>query len=221
MTAERSCVNCGSYHCDRMEGKYPEFCVTTNTDEQLFHDALGHYTDDSDEAKMFKAAAEIEGLYYGRLTRVEETIVFAKKIGAKRIGVATCRGLINEARQFCKILRAKGFEDVFAVACKAGGLDKTEAGIPEGVKVRPGGHESICNPVAQADILNQRECDLNVIIGLCVGHDTLFIKHSEAPVTCLIVKDRVTGHNPAAPLYLTDTYYARLLSPDMPEEKPC
>ena len=63
--------------------------------------------------------------------------------------------------------------------------------------------------------------DLNVIVRLCVGHDTLFIKHSEAPVTYLIVKDRVLAHNPAGALHAMDTYYRRLLDPDLPEPRPC
>jgi uncharacterized metal-binding protein len=51
---------------------------------------------------------------------------------------------------------------------------------------------------------------MNVIVGLCVGHDMLFSKHSRAPVTTLVVKDRVTGHNPAAVLYGQNFYYKRL-----------
>ena len=56
---------------------------------------------------------------------------------------------------------------------------------------------------------------------LCVGHDTLFIKHSEAPVTYLIVKDRVLGHNPAAALYTAKFYYKRVLDEKtFPEPRP-
>jgi uncharacterized metal-binding protein len=40
-----------------------------------------------------------------------------------------------------------------------------------------------------------------VIIGLCVGHDMLFTSNSKAPVTTLIVKDRMLGHNPIIALY--------------------
>lgn len=46
-------------------------------------------------------------------------------------------------------------------------------------------------------VLNDLQTDLNIIVGLCIGHDILFTKYSEAPVTTFIVKDRVTGHNPA------------------------
>jgi uncharacterized metal-binding protein len=38
----------------------------------------------------------------------------------------------------------------------------------------------------------------------------LFAKYSRAPVTTLVVKDRVTGHNPAAVLYGQNFYYKRL-----------
>ena len=72
-------------------------------------------------------------------------------------------------------------------------------------------HEALCNPVLQARLLNKEKTDLNVIIGLCVGHDSLFIKYSKAPVTTLITKDRVLGHNPAAALYTSGFYYKRLL----------
>jgi uncharacterized metal-binding protein len=43
-----------------------------------------------------------------------------------------------------------------------------------------------------------------------VGHDILFSKYSDAPVTTLVVKDRVTGHNPVSVLYNQNFYYKRL-----------
>ena len=58
-----------------------------------------------------------------------------------------------------------------------------------------------CNPIAQAEICNKAGTQLNYILGLCLGHDILFMRNSKAPVSVLIVKDRVTGHNPAAALY--------------------
>jgi len=73
--------------------------------------------------KIAHTAAEIEGTYYGKLTRVEEIIAFAKRIGAKKIGIATCIGLMNEAKIFAKILKAKGLES-YSVICKVGSIDK-------------------------------------------------------------------------------------------------
>ena len=56
------------------------------------------------------------------------------------------------------------------------------------------------------DLLEKAGCELNVLVGLCVGHDTLFIQHSKAPVSVVLVKDRVTGNNPGAVLF---SYYHR------------
>ena len=63
-------------------------------------------------------------------------------------------------------------------------------------------------------MLNAWKSELNVMIGLCVGHDALFIRHAKAPTTMLIVKDRVLGHNPAAALYTSKFYYKRILQPN-------
>lgn len=65
----------------------------------------------------------------------------------------------------------------------------------------------MCNPILQAQDLNAAGTELNVVVGLCVGHDSLFYKYAEAPTTTLITKDRVLGHNPAAALYTAKTYY--------------
>ncbi|HCE37013.1 DUF1847 domain-containing protein, partial [Zymomonas mobilis] len=71
--------------------------------------------------------------------------------------------------------------------------------------------ERICNPVWQAKLLNKQKTELNVVMGLCVGHDSLFYRYSEAPATTLVTKDRITGHNPIAPLQGVKTYYSHLL----------
>ncbi len=205
-----SCSDCGVLNCYRQDKSFPQFCLTTNTDEKQIAEVNELYRSDEVVAKMSRAAAEIEGTYYGKLTRVEEIIAFAKRINAKKIGIATCIGLMSETKTFVKILEAKGL-DSYSIICKVGSTDKTAVGVPEELKVQQGCHESLCNPVLQAKLLNQENTDLNVIVGLCVGHDTLFIKYSDAPVTTLITKDRVLGHNPAAALYTSGFYYKRLL----------
>jgi uncharacterized metal-binding protein len=42
-----------------------------------------------------------------------------------------------------------------------------------------------------------------------VGHDTLVLKYLEKPATVLAVKDRVTGHNPLAAIYMAEGYYKK------------
>lgn len=207
---ESTCSECGQLNCYREDKRYPEFCLTEALDVEQLAEVVELYRDDGLDATLAHAAAEVEGFYYGKLTRVEETLAFARRIGARRIGIATCVGLIEETRLFAKILRIGGMEP-FTVLCKVGSVDKTEIGIAETLKIRPGGKEACCNPILQARLLNARKTDLNVIVGLCVGHDSLFMRHSEAPVTTLIVKDRVLAHNPVAALHMTKTYYSRLL----------
>ncbi len=68
---------------------------------------------------------------------------------------------------------------------------------------------AMCNPILQARLLNEAKTDLNVVIGLCVGHDSLFYKYAEAYTTTLVTKDRVTGNNPAAALYTAKSYYRK------------
>lgn len=94
--------------------------------------------------------------------------------------------------------------------CKRGGVDKTWVGLSEDDKLSPGSHESTCNPVAQAELLNTVGAELNVVVGLRTGHDTLFIIYSRAPVTYLVVKGRVAGHNPAAAIYSYSYFGSRL-----------
>jgi uncharacterized metal-binding protein len=213
---ERTCMSCGTQNCYRKEGEFPGFCLTERLDQGELAEVLDLYRDGSQVSKVAIAAAEIEGRYFGKLTRVEEIIAFAMALGARKVGIAACVGLAAEARTFAKILEVKGLES-YGVICKVGSVDKSEIGIPEELKVQPGSHEALCNPVMQARLLNKRKTDLNVIIGLCVGHDSLFMKYSKALVTTLITKDRVLGHNPAAALYTSGFYYKRLFTRDEPK----
>jgi uncharacterized metal-binding protein len=211
--SDPTCSDCGLLSCYRQDKNFPSICLTQASDPAQLAAVVETYRGEGEDARTSRAAAEVEGTYYGKLTRVEEIIAFANRIGARRIGIATCIGLIEETRIFVKVLEAHGLES-YAVLCKVGSVDKTEVGIPDDLKIMKGCHESICNPIFQAKILNEQKTDLNVIVGLCVGHDSLFIKYSDALVTTLITKDRVLAHNPAAALYTSGFYYKRLLKPE-------
>lgn len=205
-----SCADCAVVQCERYgeEDRYPDFCVTRGLREEEKEDSLIVY-DAEEERGIMKAAAEVEHEGYCRLTRLEEIMAFARKMEYERIGIATCVGLIAETRALAKVLRANGFS-VFGVACKAGSVPKTCVGI--GKECEEVGI-TMCNPVLQAQILGRENTQLNIVMGLCVGHDSLFYKHSEAPVTTLVTKDRVLGHNPCAALYTAGTYYREKLFP--------
>lgn len=155
------------------------------------------------------ALVEAEG--YCQLTRIQEIILFAKKCNFTKLGLAFCTGLANEAQIFANILRYHGFQ-VESLICKNGSISKEFINIKNGEQVRPQcKFEPMCNPIGQAKLLNERKTDLNILLGLCVGHDSLFIKYSEAPVTVFAVKDRVLGHNPLAAIYTSNSYYNKKL----------
>jgi uncharacterized metal-binding protein len=147
-------------------------------------------------AKLHKAASAIEGRYYGKETRLGEIILFAKELGYKKIGLAFCIGLSKEAKVIDEIL--SNFFEVVSVCCKACGIDKKDFDLQQ---ISSENYEVMCNPAGQAQLLNDAATQLNVLCGLCVGHDAIFAKVSDAPVTTLIAKDRVLAHNPAAAIY--------------------
>ena len=204
-----SCVDCRVVKCDDTnitDKVFPTFCLTENMNPDVLNKAMSLYEEpENKEATL--AAANVEAEFYGKLTRVEEIAEFAKKMGYKKLGIATCAGLIKESGIVAKILRNKGFE-VYGAACKVGAQKKVSVGIDPSCEVVGC---NMCNPILQALLLNEEKTDFNIIIGLCVGHDSLFMKYSDALTTTLIAKDRVLGHNPAAALYLSDSYYTRVL----------
>lgn len=147
-------------------------------------------------------------------TRIVEICEFADKMGFRRLGLAFCAGLVREAAMVEEILKERGFE-VASVLCKAGRTPKERIGLKDDEKIFQGSEESMCNPIYQAKVLNAVKTDFNILLGLCVGHDSLFFKYSEAPVTVLAAKDRVTGHNPLAAIYLSNSYYRRIREKDL------
>lgn len=145
-----------------------------------------------------------------RISRIEETAQFAEKCGYTRLGIAFCMGLREEARMLMSIFEQKGFR-VITVNCKVGRIAKEQIGLQEKEKITPPLVETMCNPIAQAKVMNAEKVDLAVLLGLCVGHDTLFFRYCRVPCTVLAVKDRLLGHNPLAALYLSKSpYYSRL-----------
>ena len=204
---KRSCVDCGILNCKTRDKEYPEFCLTTELTQETIEKVRALYEEEENN-KVSVISAQIENEFYLRYTRVEEVIEFACRMVYKKIGIATCVGLIEESRILARILRKNGFE-VYGAVCKIGSFLKTEVGVPQEDITRTGA--VMCNPIMQAEVLNQAGTDFNVVMGLCVGHDSLFYKYSEALVTTLVAKDRVLAHNPAGALYQTGAYYKKLL----------
>lgn len=198
------CVNCALKTCREPpgQGPFPGFCPTEKEPE-LLAKAQRVYQNPHcpDVRNMALAAARVEAEGYMKWSRVEETIAFAQRIGAKRLGIAYCVRLEFEAGLLYDLLAARCFDEIVSVCCKVGAMEKESIGLTDGEKVHPDHYEVACNPIAQAMLLNDAETDLNILIGLCVGHDALFIAESSAPVTVLIVKDRPNANYPALGLY--------------------
>jgi uncharacterized metal-binding protein len=199
-------------------GRGPEFCPTLNYKE-LIDEVTAAYQDP--EVKDFARLASIQEAecYANRApgpyvlqpskTRIQETVEFASRLGCRKLGLAFCGGLQKEAGMVSEVLEAAGF-GVASVACNCGGVPKEAIGLRDSEKVRIGSYETMCNPILQAEILNHEQTELNVVVGLCVGHDALFLKKARAFSTVLAAKDRVTGHNPLAAVYTLHSYYQKL-----------
>ena len=203
----KSCVDCGILNCHTRDKEYPEFCLTAELSRDTIEKVRRLYEEEENN-KVSVISAQIENEFYLRYTRVEEVIEFSKRMGYRKIGIATCVGLIEESRTLARILRKNGFE-VYGAVCKIGSFLKADVGVNEEDYCRTGA--VMCNPIMQAEVLNQAETDFNVVMGLCVGHDSLFYKYSKALVTTLVAKDRVLAHNPAGALYQAKAYYKKLL----------
>jgi len=222
MTEVSDCARCkipaNEKICFNHGGRGPSFCPTLSF-AKLVPEVLAEYRRPELEPMARMASIQEAECYANRAPgpyllqpskcRIQETIELAAKLGFKRLGLAFCAGLQSEAAMVADIFEAQGFE-VVSVACKAGGVPKEAIGLRDDQKVRMGTPETMCNPLMQAEILNRSAVGLNVLLGLCVGHDALFLKKADALCTVLAVKDRVTGHNPLAALYTSHSYYYRL-----------
>ena len=190
-----NCALCSIHACNKMElDKVPKNCPSIDVKMEEIKEIYKEHVN----FKISKAAALVVSEGYCEKTRLEEIMDFANKCEFENIGIAFCIGLANEAKVLSKVLKHNGFT-VNSVICKNGGLSKDFLDIKSNVPM--------CNPIGQAKFLNETKTDLNILLGLCVGHDSLFIKYSEAPITVFAVKDRVLAHNPLAVIYQADSYY--------------
>ncbi|MFO8192969.1 MAG: DUF1847 domain-containing protein [Bacillota bacterium] len=217
-----ACAKCsiknGERACQIKGGKGPAFCPTRNMGV-VIEKANQVYSDPVTLEFARQASIQEAECYINRdqkpyklhpsKTRLEEICEFAKKMGYNKLGLAFCGGLKREAYTLVKILESRGFE-VASVICSVGCTPKEKIGIKDSEKIYRGQFEAMCSPIAQAEILNESGTDFNILLGLCVGHDSLFFKYAKALTTVFAVKDRVLGHNPLAALYTVDSYYERL-----------
>ena len=185
-----SCIDCSINNCEERNAVHPKFCPTNSfdlADNPLLEEQLA----DEENRRMINAAAFSAHIGHREKTsHLEETIVFAKKFGARKIGIAACISLADEARAAAQVFRKQGFEVVGAI-CKIGCITFADLSVPPDER---GPEAVLCNPLYQAQVLNAENTDLNVVIGLCTGHDALFLKYADAPCTVLTAKDFKFDH---------------------------
>jgi len=199
------CDKCGGRECRTGEIMNNPNCPF-NVERMDEAGIVGMYSDEAEMA-IYRTAAKVEKETYrsveGAITpvrpRIAEVLAFCREMDIHRVGVAFCAGLFWEASRICRILESGGL-DVASVMCKCFSVEKELLGVSREHYIRPG-EEKACNPIMQAELLNKADTQLNLIVGLCLGHDILFTKHSKAMVSTLVVKDRMTGHNPIPSLY--------------------
>jgi len=225
VTEDVACARCSKVVCNtRYSDRGAENCPTL-TKKELIERVSREYEKSEIREFAYQACKQHnEGMMTlpdgGRVPsnpRVEETVQFARKMGYRKLGLAFCGALRKEAGILTQILENRGFQTVSA-CCMIGGVSVTSVGIKDEDKLGgPEAWQTMCNPLVQAEVLNGAGTDFNIMLGLCVGHDSLFLKHSQALVTVMVVKDRVFGHNPVAALYQADVFYRWLARKDAGE----
>ncbi len=211
MESNLSCMNCSVAACEYPERQKPGFYSQDCVTDTLHDEALRLHALPENHAIMQAAVKVTEDT--ANSTRVQDTIKFARLIGAERIGIATCTIMLRETRILARLLSEAGFH-VEAIGCKVDSNRRADLDLEP---LESGKGPVLCNPIMQALLLNEAKTDLNVLMGLCVGHDALFCKYSDAPTTTLVAKDFLAANNPCGVLYAADAGYRKKLAKTIDE----
>jgi len=178
------CAHCNVYACraGRIDVA-PDNCPMQGAAFPDFAELYGT----EDRLRMAYESARVEAEGYCRWTRIREVLEFSRRMGYERLGIVHCADTAELAERAGRYLTARGLETV----------------LPD--------HREHCDPQGQADLMARSATDFNVICGMCVGHEAIFIRASQAPVTALVARDARLGHNPVAALYTCRSYYQAAL----------
>ncbi len=166
----------------------------------------GRNTPNKEQLCMLDAATDIACESERTLCRLSELVYFCLEMKYSRIGIAYCVELEEPTSILAKILQR--FFKVFPVCCKIDGPGLVHPAFNDldGKDRRAKKHIS-CNPWGQAQVLNRIGTDFNILVGLCMGSDCVFMQASHAPSTALFVKDRSLANNPIGAVY--SEYYLK------------
>lgn len=149
---------------------------------------IKHYLESDSDSKILSVSSKISK----KISRLEEVSSYIDLMGIKVVGIGFCKGLQKEGEILHNYLTNRGVES-HSVICGHASIDNEQLNLR---KKNKDVFEVSCNPYGQATIMNNLKTELNIALGFCIGHDILFSQYSEAPVTTLVVKDRVNKHCP-------------------------
>lgn len=187
------CAHCDSMVCrGGLRDAGPEFCPMLGD----FPEFEKLYQEEN-RLRLAVQAALVEGEGYCRWTRIREIAEFSRKVGFGKLGLAHCPDTSEVASRAAGVLKEEGLEALLPPAAEA------------------------CAPVEQARFFETEQTELNVLTGMCVAHEALFLKSSHVPATALVARDARLRHNPAAALYTSRSYLqAELHGHWPPDERP-
>jgi len=196
-----TCAVCAKKSCLKYDHADPPANCPMHDQETLAECKKEYFEKDGGKLYLSTMETALEAKDLGE-TRTLEAIRFAKKNGWKKIGIAHCIGYCDEAAAAARLIKDAGLECETIVCCN-GGIDLCEyTEIPEKHLDDVEHHYAVgCNPIGQAKYLEKAGTDFNLVFGLCVGHDALFIKYSHVLASVIMVKDRSRYHEPRSGLY--------------------
>ena len=197
MTATMAqCAYCQHHKCDTSLGPVPEDgrCMLEPLAGDARTEVVGFYNEGLGAQVMQATDTVMAQSGKNRWNHLTEIIEFARAMGFERIGIATCTMFLAEAKVLAQALKDAGFK-VTSIACKTGEVHRNEVGLDA-----DGSNGCVCNPYRQAQVLAEADTQMNISVGLCIGHDMLFNKLSQALTTTYFSKDYATDHNAIADL---------------------
>lgn len=177
-----NCTTCDDKVCRKQQAS----CNRENFEKS---EVISQYNELITSEIVEAAASLVDFGRAGSLSRVEEIMEFATTMNYKTLGLAYCYGMEQYATALEKLLLEKGF-NVSAVSCSVGGLKQSEVNAQSCI------HKVSCNPVGQAQQLNEEKVDLTLVLGICLGHDIILNRALKMDFTTLVVKDRKFNHAP-------------------------
>lgn len=144
---------------------------------------------------ILEAFTRLLGRGGSKWPRLRHILEFCLASGIQKVGIGCCSLFLKEAHFVKHYLSVKDIQSI-VVCCKIGGIQLKDIDI----NCDSVSEYFLCNPVGQIQIFNSQNTELNLMMGLCIGHDIIFSEMSNAPVTTLFIKEHKSGHTPYSTL---------------------